>query len=268
MSNPVIITVFSAVLFSCMSLPAQELDSLRLLSFGGLALSPSQVYSMGPELVLKEDTWDSTSYDRNDGYTEGSCYFTHGEMGRYFSSEGKDFTIESGSIDNGGRKVSYDGHDDWRLPTMADWRLIFGKGREGATVNGRRGVHYASVCLDDYRPDGFPTYHGVLVFPDGAVISGRPLRGTDSRSVSWRFTREDIEHYVAQGCAFLPALGQNYGDRGVWNFGGLEVRYLSADHAGGFDIIYLRVDANGELSEGKGSGVFHSFPARLVRDVE
>jgi len=66
-----------------------------------------------------------------------------------------------------------------------------------------------------------------MIFPDGLTITGKALDGMDNTTWTIGMTRAELNAYLAQGCAFLPASG-SYESIGGWNGGGTHGEYWSA----------------------------------------
>ena len=175
------------------------------VSFGGLQIASGPLAYENGEYVIK-DGWNYSSYDSNFGKNDGSTYFSFEEMGQLF--EKADFSKSDGSIEN-----LLDPLDGWRLPTKEELESIVGTEREGSTVNGLANKHYAIVGLEhsDDILVGYGT-RGLIIFPDGATITGKALPGMDSTTITDNITKDDIDAYVNQGCAFFPACGYHYSE--------------------------------------------------------
>ena len=191
--------------------------------FGGLWIAPANLSYDGTDFVINQnsymnpatgetititDTWKSSSYNSIKGKTAGSYYFTYIELGTYFDSRGASFTSSSGAIDNNGNKVSFDGHDNWRLPTMADWFTLTtgaspGVARPGSTVNGTTGAKYALINGISGVTNNGSAVMCLLLFPDDEIITGKALTGINNTTATTGFTESDLNSYLDQGCAVL-----------------------------------------------------------------
>ena len=179
-------------------------------TFGGLQIAPGNLYYDGSEYKIAED-WNHDSYSTAYGKSAGSYYHNYCEMGELF--DGVDFVYDlGGSILN-----LVDPLNGWRLPTMTEWETIIGTTRTGSTVNGGSGKHYALIQLSGVNHAGSSTPIGLLVFPDDCSITGKVLSGMDNTTITTGITNAELNTYLAQGCAFIPASGFCYfGDDFEW----------------------------------------------------
>ena len=144
--------------------------------FNGREIAPCNLMYDGEKYVIPYDDWnhnDNTLY----GEIEGSYHFTFYQLRSYFTSLG----------------VSYNGHNDWRIPTKAEFSYIIEGPRAGSTVNGVAGVKYVGV-----------SDKGLLVFPDGCSITGAELTNVNSKEQYNELSDEEIVSYINQGCVFYP----------------------------------------------------------------
>ena len=233
--------------------------------FGGYMITPGPLYYNGHSFSVMSD-WKYNSYEIVYGRKPGSTYFSFMDLGRYFDSRKDSFSLEDPIIDNCGERVRYGAFRDWRLPTEADWRVILGTGREGAYVNGRSHVCYATVVLSGVRYAGMKNPLGLLLFPDGLVLPDCKLVLVDTSPVTYEMMAEDLNTCLEKGCVFLPASGQYFVDRLYWYFGGVHGVYHSSESLSeqyGAAIQFgthepKRVDAR---------KVYHFYMTRLVRKV-
>ena len=238
-------------------------------SFGGLNIAPAPLYYDGVTFVIKDDDWNHDSYNSVQGKASGSYYFRFDQLGMFFDSEGASFSTSSGNIDNEGSKVSYGGHDDWRMPTQAEWYTLTtgespGTSRSGSTVNGNAGSNYAIIQLDDVTYAETSTPVGLLLFPDGKTISGKALSGINNTTCTTGVTNAELQSYLNQGCAFLPASG--HFQQGFWTNGGLLGYYWSTTQYSqnqGYTLIF-----NSEnMMVYYYNKTVYFFSVRLVRDA-
>ena len=242
-------------------------------TFGGLHISPMPLYYNDTSFELrtadKEDN-NVSSYNSKYGKVSGSYYFNFIDLGSYFDADGGSFSTSSGDIDNT-NKISYDGHDDWRLPTQAEWCTITtgdspGTSREGSTVNGNSGSKYAIIQLTGVTHAGNSTPYGLLLFPDGETISGKTLIGINNTSATSGVTLAELQAYLDQGCAFLPASGYcdpegvGWKDHGIGGYLWSSTQVAATSYANflGFGTGYLDPSDNN-------SKLYYYRPARLVR---
>ena len=164
----------------------------------------------------------------------GSTCFSFCDMGQLF--EENDFSDSDGDIDN-----LLDPFSGWRLPTQAEWAAFVGATRTGSTVNGNTGKHYALIKLTGVSHAGSSTPNGLLIFPDGKSITGKILSGMDNNTQTTGVTESELNTYLAQGCAFLPASGRNILDE-EWEDegdGGSYGYYWTSNKAEGYRAFYF-----------------------------
>lgn len=185
--------------------------------FAGLKITSGPLYYNGTSYNINGD-WSYNSYGTVYGKNKGSTYFSFIEIGQLFEKE--DFSKSDGDIDNLLNPLG-----GWRLPTIDELKEIFGTSREGSTVNGNENKHYAFIEMTGITFAESNTPRGILLFPDGAIISGRSIDRFDNNVVTRGLTANDINDYVKQGCSFIPFCGQySYGS---WKSGGNSGYYLS-----------------------------------------
>ncbi len=170
-------------------------------SFAGLEIAPGPLYYNGSSYEVK-DSWNYDSYNSVYGKAAGSYYFSFIEMGQLFEKAG--FSASDGNIEN-----LLDPLDGWRLPTQAEWEAITMNTsvRDGSTVNGSAGKHYAMIQLTGVTHASSSTPNGLLLFPDGKTITGKTLSGMDNFTQTTGVTLSELNAYLAQGCVFLPGSG-------------------------------------------------------------
>ena len=211
---------------------------MKLPTFAGLNIAPGNLYYSGGDYHIAED-WNHDSYSTNKtGVTEGSYYFGYSEVGA------------------SSRVVSGFGYSDWRFPTKSELQAIAGTSRIGSTVNGVSGRCFALVQLTGITHAGSSTPIGMIVFPDGATITGKSLSYTNNNSMTTGFTESDLNVYLSQGCAFLPGSGIK-DMKGRWY---LNRGYYISSNAKGYLLFfsgYLQFPNDGENSD--------KMTARLVR---
>lgn len=198
-------------------------DPAPAKTFAGFELSPGPLYYNGTSYEMKDD-WTVNSYYSVHGENAGSTYFSFEQMGNLFEKAG--FAHSDGDIDNVLRPFG-----DWRIPTEDEWQAIIGYDgdnvyRRGARVNGVAGVHYAILRLAGIRHANDNSPFGLLLFPDGEVITGRALSGYDSATKTADVTVAELDEYLAQGCVFLPYSGLN--GTLLWTGGGSSGYYWTA----------------------------------------
>ena len=169
----------------------------HIYTFNGLSIATGPL-AYGENGYEIKSSWNYTSYNSVYGKNNGSTYFSFNEMGQLFEHSG--FTSSDGNIDN-----SLAPFEGWRLPTYDELSAIYGTTREGATVNGSANKHYAYIQLDNVQYAGTDTPEGLLLFPDNAIITGAALASMDNITVNSGITEAQLNEYIEQGCAFLPA---------------------------------------------------------------
>ena len=251
-------------------------ETVRYGSFGGLNISPAPLYHNGTTFEIKDLDWqhplspDPFVY----GKSAGSYYFNFIELGSYFSSQGNSFDSSSGDIDNNGNKITYEGFNNWRMPTQGEWTMIFnGTGRTGATVNGTSGVFNTAVHIIGTYVAGCETATGFLVFPDDKVITGAALARVNvaSNNAGWTaITLSELKVYIAQGAVFLPCCGEN--DKGTWRYmwdAQPMIGMWSATQSGSWTAYDLmgRGDQGWAYTTRTDQKTDYWFVTRLVRDI-
>ena len=238
-------------------------------SFAGLQIAPGDLGFDDYVFKIRNSWKVSNSYYYNYSKNPNSNYFSFIEIGQYFDSRGYSFNSNSGAIDNGGNKISYDGHNDWRLPTQSEWNSIMSaSARPGANVNGANGKHWAFVILPGvYFQSGGSTPQGVLFFPDHGFISGKELTSLDGYSKN-TLTEAELNVYLEQGCVFLPASGAYSG--GSWTSAGTIGHYMSnsvnSTMFQSFDVYCT--DYSCTMTTSAGIMKTDSYiPVRLVRNI-
>ena len=209
-------------------------------TFGGLMIAPAPLYYNGTTFEIKDDDWNHDSYNSVYGKNAGSYYFNFIELGQYFDADGASFSTSSRSIDNT-NKISYNGYNDWRVPTRPEWLTITtgaspGTSRTGSTVNGTSGVKYAFLQLTGVTHAGNSTPCGLLLFPDDRVISGKTLKYTNNNGFTSSVTGSELQNYLDQGCVFLPFSGIN---TDAWYYPGTYGYYWSATYSITSDAYHL-----------------------------
>ena len=170
--------------------------------------------------------------------------------------------------------------EGYLIPSIEQYETIIGVGsnvRQGATVNGTSGKHFAAVAVDltdsEYEPYGLSgnkSINGLLLFPDGAVVNCTELKDLDQVKALNSIKYDKYLELVSgsNGCIFLPCAGKFYQDVG-WsepvgyylttsgsNDSHSSMRYILEFSVGSTDSKITRFD-NG------GSPQF--CPARLIK---
>ncbi len=237
-------------------------------SFGGLMIAPSPLYYNGTTFKITDNNWNHDSYNSIYGKNSGSYYFSYINVGQYFDSRGSSFSTSSGNIDNNGSKVAYDGYDDWRMPTKADFEKLIttdSSVRPGSTVNETANIHYALIQLTGVSHAGTTTPNGLLLFPDGLTITGKALSGMDNTTQTTGVTAAQLQKYLDQGCVFIPASGM-YG--GSYVNGGTYGFYLNTTQYNASYRYYLIFGAAWIDLSNDGNKTTEYAPVRLVRDAD
>ena len=235
--------------------------------FGGLWIAPAPLYYNGTTFEIKDDDWNHDSYNDKYGKVAGSYYFNFIELGQYFDADGNSFSTSSGDIDNT-NKISYGGHDDWRMPTRVELGtfvgLSVGKSRVGATVNGNSGSKYALIQLTGATHAGNSTVAGLLLFPDNATIVGKTLSGiNDYNSLTTDVTISELNVYLDAGCAFIPSSGAY---PGWWSLSGYGTYWWSTTNRNNNTGYTLSFSSAGQLGVDTETNKTSLYcPVRLVR---
>ena len=217
----------------------------HLPSFGGINIAPAPLYYDGTTFVIKDDDWNHDSYNDVYGRVEGSYCFSMLDLAAYFDTRGTSYTPMNGNMNVNAAKVSWGGYTNWRPPTMDEQRKLFTTNtsiREGSRVNGSANKHYALIQLTGVTHAGTSTPNGLLLFPDGKVITGKALSGMDNTTQTTGVTAAQLQNYLDQGCAFLPASGG--AESGVWKNGGSVGKYPDTTASSGKYCSYLSFSRN------------------------
>jgi hypothetical protein len=240
--------------------------------FAGLEIAPAPLYYNGSSFEIKDADWNHESYNVKQGKVAGSYYFMFTELASYFDSRGSSFSAtSSGDIDNA-NTITYNGHNDWRLPTSNEWKAMTTGSRTGSKVNGATGKKYAIIQLTGVTHAGSSTPIGLLIAPDGLILTGMRTLTWNSTAVTTGVTVSELNAYLEVGCAFLPSSG-DYGKPSsswVWEFGGKRAYYHSArgtrDNGTSSNTTYWMAAFEGYLEPLSGaSKTAYYLPARLVR---
>ncbi len=191
---------------------------MKNYTFAGLEIAPANVIFKNGHFSIAEN-WEENSYYRTYGKEEKSTYFNYHEA----------------------KKINIDG---WRLPTYEEWKAIIGNSRAGATVNGTPSCRYAHIQLTGVEYAGSCLPNGLLLFPDGATITGKTLNGVNNRTLTIGVTLLELNAFLNQGCAFLPAFGM-YNDMED-DIGG---NYIAADFYNDFGAYWCITEDDGEYGD-------------------
>ena len=233
--------------------------------FAGFFIAPAPLYYNGTTFVIKDDDWNHDSYNSVYGMNEGSYYFNFIELGSYFDADGSSFSTSSGDIDNT-NKISYGGHDNWRLATMSEWSSIVSRYRTGATVNGSGGCCLALIRLTGVTHAGNSTPYGLLLLPDGVTMTGMSRTfnwSNESSSFNREVTASQLQEYLDQGCVFLPASGQNYNTG--WYRGGTDGYNWTGSESTADNAFYLYYAADSYYWTNNNDKSILRLSVRLVR---
>ncbi len=227
-------------------IPELQDKGKKVYTFAGLQISQGPVFFHQGKFVHPESFpvlygWKINSYEKAFGKTDGSTYFNWDEV----------------------RDINLDG---WRLPTIAEWEAITTTDaavRSGSTVNGTENAHWAFIQLTGVSHAGSSNPYGLLLFPDGATITGQTIE-VDAENDTTGVTLTELNEFLAQGCVFLPASGY-YHDGGDWYVGGDVGRYWSGTQisAGNAWGLYFY---DGDLSTSGLDKSRNYYGVRLIRD--
>ena len=131
--------ILSVFVISCDKENTTNTVTPEFSTFAGLQIAPGPLYYNGISYEIAP-CWNHDSYGSAFGKVLGSTYFNFIEMGQLF--EKKNFNSSDGDIDN-----LLDPFSGWRLPTNTEWAAMTTNtsARDGSTVNGSAGKHYALV---------------------------------------------------------------------------------------------------------------------------
>lgn len=240
--------------------------------FAGLEIAPAPLYYNGSTFEIKDTHWNHESYNDKQGKVAGSYYFTFIELASYFDSRGSSFTAASSGDINNANTITYNGHTDWRLPASTEWKAITTGSRTGSNINGASGRKYALIQLTGVTHAGSSTPVGLLIAPDGLILTGMPALNWNSTTMTTGVTLNDLNAYLDLGCAFLPSSGY-YGKpqySWVWQYGGTRVYFHSTrgtrDNGDSSNYSYWIAAYEGYLEPVNGGNKTAFYlPARLVR---
>ena len=169
----------------------------------------------------------------------------------------------------------------YTIPTIEQYETIIGTGtpvRDGATVNGLAEKHFAAVAIDltsteyeSYGLSGNNTINGLLLFPDGAIISCPELTAFDAPQSLNTISFSSYEALCSGTgrCAFLPCAGKMYLDVGWSDPMGYYLTQSQSDETWSSHrwVIYFSVGGTeSEISRFDTGGSPQFCPVRMVMD--
>lgn len=188
--------------------PEEKEPAWKTSTFGGLMISPGPLVYRNNQFELQSSWNEVSSYSSVYGNTNGSTYFSFIELGQRFDSRGSSFSTSSGSINNG-NPLSFSDYNDWRVPTIDEFKIILTTSsatRPGSTVNGKTNKHYAFIITNNILYAGANYARGTLVFPDNKIIVGKNLSYTDAETgKTTGVTSAELNTYLNQGCIFFQS---------------------------------------------------------------
>ena len=209
--------------------------------FGGFEISPGPLYYDGTSFGIK-DHWNYDSFGSVYGKVENSSYFTFSQC----ASE----------------QV-----DGWRVPTAEEWTKIVSGSRSGSTVNNTAASKYALVQIVGVTHAGESTINGLLLFPDGKIITGKSLLGINNTTQTIGMNESELNNYLRQGCVFFPASGWWSGYLNDWVRAGEDGIYWSKTNINSAQASALDFSSNYVYTNSGGSyqtkAYYHN--ARLIR---
>ena len=233
-------------------------DTNKTYTIGGVVWAPTQLFWDGEKFTMgftdpkTGDFYDDCLINSKEMDTFGvengvtSSYFNLSEIAEQFDSKGANGYYSDWDdngyrpIDNGGTLISYNGVDDWRLPTTDDIQAAFSTERPGTTLAGVSDpVHFCfiEVCPDNYVEQepmmssgqistdeifGGNPMNGCLLFPDGVemeceyVIENIDLSPDEANCVD-SLNRTELNEYLSKGCTFLPCISSYNDNKGDWD---------------------------------------------------
>ena len=179
-------------------------------SFGGVNIAPGPLLYTGGKMnksYVIQPSWKIGCEIERKG-SIGSGYLQYEKLGKFFSSQEEEFWFDAFSggidIDNLGYNVTYEGYDDWRIPTADEYYTILDGPRAGSTVNGISEYRFAFVEVTGYVEN----ICGLLLFPDEKTFTIQGINLIKNvGDVIQRISISSLDALVHNGCAFLPALG-------------------------------------------------------------
>ena len=257
--------------------------------FDGYRIAPGNLfYTSSGFDVAPSWEYGATSFNSTRGRTAGSYFFnwydaSHAFSSTAYSSEGDNIfdNVATGApcyygtgwlmVNDSNNSGSYPSTS----PSTTTWARILSTGtgtRNGSTVNEVANRHYARVKLSDFTYSGNDTPRGLLIFPDNKTITGQFLVSTDawsgdeSESNTTTLTKSQLQVYIDQGCAFLPAAGAY---NNAWYYGGTLGYYWSGSTYSSITThraYYLYFDSDGlwntSLNSDKSKTYFSVRPVR------
>lgn len=201
----------------------------KVYRFDGLEISPGPLFYDGTNYKIK-NSWNYSSYNSVYGKNENSSYFNFIQMGQLF--EKSNFGTSDGNIENLLNPLN-----GWRLPTTTEFQSIIGQTRNGSTVNNVENVCYSAVSINGITYANASNPYGFLLFPDGETMIGATLSNINN-TIENSITIDQLNSYLNQGCAFLPAGGRRNND---WSDGGTHCRYMSGNSSSdtNFSCMYF-----------------------------
>ena len=194
----------------------------ELPSFGGISLSQGPLYvDSNGDFAIDTNNPFRNSYDSSIGMVEGSTFFTTDQLFDYFNSSD---TYQDNVIDNARGRLSAYGYNDWRVPTIEDFKdKIFNLYRNGSYFNGSPNYRWALAAIKtDCRM-------AIVIFPDDKIIrldddndwhNTKNIGIDGSKSINRDYlptiTKEQAESLIKQGCVILPAYGDYNVSRDNW----------------------------------------------------
>lgn len=209
----------------------------------GFKIAPGPLYYNGSSYEIK-DSWNYDGWNSESSVLYETVLFSFEEMGQLF--EKADFNVSDGHIDN-----LLDPLDGWRLPTKTEWEAITTNtsAREGSTVNGSINKHYALIQLIGVSFSVYSYINGLLIFPDGKTIIGKPLSGADNNTQTTGVTESELNVYLSQGCVFLPGVnGSNLPDGTYLTATGFEYEGIFYDFCHGLYIGNNEIQIKDDIS--------------------
>lgn len=234
-------------------------------------IAPAPLKYTGSTFAIVDDDWNHESWGTVYGMNEGSYYFSFIDLGKCFDSEETSFSNSSGNI-NADNRISYGGYNDWRLPTYDEVLMLLTSSsaiRIGSTVNGSENKHYAIVNLPgtNFANSGENYFYGLLIFPDNKIITGKAFTVLDSNTITDGFVVSDIDEYISQGCAFIPAAGRFMSAFSNWWNGQSGLYWTSTESTSDYTkACSFQFNYQG-LSYSSNSSKELYMPVRLVRDA-
>lgn len=304
-SNPLYAPITKAFTWTSISRKQGKKLAMNFPTFGGLFIAPGNLYTnSSSELLMADNPMDHYAVDSGNYTNDGISYsvanrtfFNWNELaylmeGTVPTTYAQANTDHTGSVSATVTKAGY----EWRLASSgAEWNTILKGSRLGSTVNGLTGCIRCRILVNlagskytktgNVTDNGDGTYSyaidagsdlitGLIVFPDGAVMTGATFINWDAADFTTnKLTYAELSAYLDKGCYFIPQSGLiSYTDNGSgtykngYRYGGAGTSSYSWGNsssdskASNFYIIPSEINGTAISKHGA-----YALPAYLVR---